>query len=110
MNQHEQVTPYLMNPAEDQILFGDELRAGMLAMPEETGIRARGGDEDAQLRGQRFRRIVRTREGAAASGGVPPQIVIICEWVDGYRETWSGAITHTWIVKREATAAEEIPR
>ena len=88
------ITAYKMNPKEDEILFGDEIREGMWVMPEHPMLRSRGDSEDAQIRGQRFRRVIRIRQ-------CPAQMAIMLEWVDGYRETWTGAVTNTWIVRRE---------
>lgn len=43
---------YRMNPAEDRLVYGDELTEGMWALPDNPEMRRpRGDDEDAWLRG-----------------------------------------------------------
>jgi len=97
-----QVAQYVMNPAEDEIRFGDELAEGMLILPEDPSARYQGVNQDDQLRGQRFRRITRIRPGHGGTLSSPPTVVIVAEWVDGYQEGWSGAVTCTWLVKKAA--------
>jgi hypothetical protein len=85
---------YLMNPATDTIVFGDELAVGMQVLPENRSMRYDDGSEDSALRAQRFRTIIRIRYA-------PAQVTFLGEWVDGYQEIWAGAITHGWIVRKE---------
>jgi hypothetical protein len=101
------VAQYKMNPAEDVILFGDEITDGMWVLPEFAPMRHRGtDDEDAAIRAQRFRRVTRLRR-FPASGSLPPQIRFVAEWVDGYAEVYSGSIENGWIVKRESMPGGE---
>lgn len=96
------VAAYLMNPAEDVILFGDELAEGMWVLPESPWARSgrSGCGEDAALRAERFRKVTRLRRTPAA-GDCPAQTVFVGEWIDGYQEIHSFAVSHGWIVKRE---------
>src|SRR5260370_3901705 len=51
------VATYVMNPAEDVVLFGDELANGMWVLADDCGARPPyGPTEDERLRSQRFRR------------------------------------------------------
>jgi hypothetical protein len=97
-----EVATYLMNPAEDVILFGADLADGMRVMPEFPGSRARDGSEDGWLRGQRFRRVTRLQAPREVGHGIPPQITFVAEWVDGYQEVYSGAVGNAWIVKKDS--------
>jgi len=93
-----QVAHYVMNPAEDTILFGDELRDGMLVMHEDWVLR--GGSavsEDEQLRNQRFMRVTRLRFVPGPAGDLA---VFIGEWVDGHQKVQRVAVTLGWIVKK----------
>jgi len=92
---------YLMNPATDTIVFGDELAVGMQVLPENRSIRHDDGSEDSALRAQRFRTIIRIRGITPATGYAPAQVTFLGEWVDGYQEIWAGAVTHGWIVRKE---------
>lgn len=94
------IAVYRMNPAEDVILFGDELREGMWVLPEDiTMRRPNGGDEDSRIRRQRFRRVTRLRR----EPGNPGLIIFVAEWVDGYQEVHRYAVSYGWIVKKERT-------
>ena len=103
---NQTVARYVMNPAEDEIRFGDELADGMWVLQEPWEMRSPHGDsEDEQMRRQRFRRVTRLRH--VAGGGVaPPKIVFVAEWVDGYQEVHSYAVSYGWLVKKSAPAAE----
>jgi hypothetical protein len=49
------VAVYRMNPAEDKIIFGDELAGGMWALADNPEIREPDGDsEDERIRQPRF--------------------------------------------------------
>jgi hypothetical protein len=97
------VAAYLMNPAEDVIVFGDELAEGMWVLPEAAWVRSgRGDGEDSAIRAQRFRKVTRLRITPAA-GATPAQTVFVGEWIDGYQEVHSYAVIHGWIVKKAAS-------
>lgn len=101
MTSETEVTPYRMNPAEDDILFGDELREGMWVLTESARSRQPGGaDGDSRIRAQRFRRVTRLRRESGACGN-PGKTIFVGEWVDGYKEVHSYAVTYGWIVKRD---------
>lgn len=104
---NETVAAYRMNPAEDRIVLGDELTEGMWVLPEDQRLRTHDGSEDGQIRAQRFRRIICRRVGPDYSPSAPPQIMLIGEWIDGHQETWRGAVTNSWLVKKE-TPGEEV--
>jgi len=94
------VATYLMNPAEDVIAFGDELAEGMWVLPESPAARPGGRTgEDAAIRAQRFRKITRLRR-IPAMGATPEQTVFVGEWIDGYQEVHSFAVSHGWLVKK----------
>lgn len=98
-----QVTRYLMNPAEDVILFGDELADGMWVLPESPHARASTeAPEDVQLRGQRFCRVTRLRivHSGIYAGGTGT--VFVGEWIDGYQEVCSATTQGAWIVKKDS--------
>jgi hypothetical protein len=98
------VDAYRMNPAEDMIVFGDELAEGMWVIHESPEARcASNAPEEVQLRGQRFRRVTRLRtlHDPQYTGGACTMFV--GEWVDGYQEVHQATIRTAWIVKRDAT-------
>lgn len=105
---NETVAAYLMNPAEDEIRFGDEIAEGMLVLRENRALRpGRGASEDVQLRGQRFCRVTRLRRVPAA-GGSPEQIVFVGVWVDGYQEVCGPvAVSRAWLVKKAAPGEQK---
>jgi hypothetical protein len=107
---NETVATYRMNPAEDAILFGDELTEGMWVLADDPSMRRPyGKSEDDQLRAQRFRKVTRLRREPAC-GGSPAKTVFVAEWIDGYQDVHSYAVTHGWIVKKAVTdepAAED---
>lgn len=96
-----EVASYLMNPAEDVIVFGDELAEGMWVISESPSARYLGEDEDARLRAERFCRVTRLRR-VPPVGTTPEQVVFIGEQVDGYQMVQSGHLACGWIVKRES--------
>lgn len=102
----ETVAAYRMNPAEDEIVFGDELAEGMWVLYEHPDARSsRSAPEEDRLRGERFRRVTRLRRKPPI-GGAPEQVTFIGEWVDGYQEFHSSAITNTFLVKKETPGEE----
>lgn len=102
-----QVAQYEMNPAEDAVLFGDEIADGMWVLPEFAPIRQRGTGEDAAIRAQRFRRVTRLRREEHSGYGGGACLIFVAEWIDGYQEIHSFAVTHGWIVKRESVPGGE---
>jgi hypothetical protein len=91
------VAAYVMNPAEDVVLYGSDLAGGMLVLPE---IRRNSGTEDEQIREQRFRRVTRLRPAAE-----PGSLRFIGEWVDGYQQGDASSAGQCWIVKRDSIPA-----
>ena len=96
---------YVMNPAEDIVLYGDDLTEGMMVMAE-SELARKHPDEDRQLRANRFCKVTRLRRTPAV-GGAPEQVLFIGEWVDGYQQAYGGAVTSTWIVKRDQPGGED---
>jgi hypothetical protein len=93
------VTTYLMDPAEDVILFGDELADGMWVLADDCCSRPPyGGSEDERLHSQRFRRVTRLRR----EGDL---VTFIGEWLDGYQALHQAGSTSGWIVKKDSLAA-----
>jgi hypothetical protein len=85
---------YRMNPAEDEILFGNEIAEGMWVLLEYWPLRSPcGRGEEGELRRQRFRRVMRLTR----SNGT---VRFIGEWVDGYQEVHSYAESWGWLVKK----------
>jgi hypothetical protein len=100
------VTEYRMNPAEDMIVFGDELEDGMWVLTESTMARQpHGYDEDSQIRRQRFRRVTRLRREPGYASA-PDKVVFVGEWVDGYQEVHAYAVTFGWLVKKDPQPEE----
>jgi hypothetical protein len=100
---------YRMNPAEDTLIYGDELKEGMWVLPSSERIPS-GRDEDSRLRAQRFRRVVRLRR---ARPGGNELVAFVGVWVDGYQQEHTYAVSHAWIVKKapadpEATAGAQV--
>jgi hypothetical protein len=92
---------YRMNPAEDTLVYGDELAEGMWVLPESPLARLpHGGDEDSRLRAQRFRRVTRLRRRPYQDSMVSEVTVFVGEWVDGYRQEHLYGIGQAWIVKK----------
>jgi hypothetical protein len=105
---NETVAAYRMNPAEDEIRFGDELTEGMWVLPEDISLRPGvEASEDERIRGQRFRRVTRLRR-ESGYGAAPEKIVFVGEWVDGYQEIHTYAVTFGWLVKKDASG-EKVP-
>jgi hypothetical protein len=99
---NETVSRYVMNPAEDEIRFGDELADGMWVLCADPVFRSpHGHTEDEQMRQQRFRRVTRLRHDPAR-GSLPPQVAFVGEWVDGYQEVHSYSVQYGWLVKKAA--------
>ena len=91
---------YLMNPAEDVVLFGDEITEGMWVLFEDRILRPGSeASEDQQMRGQRFCRVTRLRKNAE-------HLWFVGEWVDGYQEVEGPvALSYGWIVKKSSLPA-----
>ena len=104
MNGTAKVAPYQMNPAEDYVIFGDELREGMWIMREDELMRTVSANEDEQIRMNRFCRVTRLR---IAYKGHGPCALFIGEWVDGFQKRFSVHQDFTWIVKRDGTPEPE---
>lgn len=101
------VARYRMNPAEDRIVFGDELEEGMWVLTDDWSMRQpHGYDEDSKLRQQRFRKVTRLRR-VPGGASAPDKTVFVGEWVDGYAEVHSYAVTFGWIVKKNPTEGDE---
>jgi hypothetical protein len=95
------VRAYQMNPAEDYLVFGDELADGMWVVREDESLRADSDmSEDEQLRQQRFCRVTKIRR----SGDL---ISFIGEWIDGYQQAFRMHQTFAWIVKRDPITAPD---
>jgi hypothetical protein len=93
------VTTYLMNPAEDVVLFGEELADGMWVLPEDGLLRNLSfGTEEEQLRRQRFCKVTRLRRRRLEPGN--NILIFIGEWVDGYQEICRYNESYGWIVKK----------
>jgi hypothetical protein len=95
------VASYLMNPAEDVVLFGEEITEGMWVLPE-GGLLRRvfSGTEEERLRAQRFRKVTRLRRVPVEPGN--NILVFIGEWVDGYQEVCRYNESYGWIVKKDS--------
>jgi hypothetical protein len=100
------VTDYRMNPAEDVILFGEDIREGMVVLIEDRVMRhSYSGGEEEQLRKQRFRKVTRLRrEPIAPAEGYESGALLtfIGEWVDGYQEIHRYNVSHGWLVKKDS--------
>ena len=94
---------YQMNPAEDYLVFGDELKDGMWVMREDWTMR-RYDSEDRQIRANRFCRVTHLRTMDAGHG---PCAVFIGEWIDGYQEAFTVHHRFAWIVKRDPISAPD---
>lgn len=107
MNERQAVARYLMDPAEDVILFGDELAEGMWVLPESPEARPGSeAPEDERLRGQRFCRVTRLRrKHGGYQGG--EGTVFVGEWVDGYQRVISATTQLAWIVKKSSLPGAE---
>lgn len=97
------ITAYKMNPAEDEIRYGDELAEGMWVMYEDRrGRCSESAPEDEQIRMNRFCRVTRMR---TVNDG--QTIVFIGKWVDGFQKRYSANRNGAWIVKREGAPEAE---
>jgi hypothetical protein len=96
---------YVMNPATDRVIFGDQLAEGMWVMPESECLR-RGRSEDAALRANRFCRVTALRWPPSPGSGYPAKVAFIGEWVDGYQSACCYAVTWGWIVRRDDEPGE----
>jgi hypothetical protein len=103
---NETTTPvYRMNPAEDEIRFGDELAEGMWVLAETPWNRQPGGEtEDDQVRAQRFRQVTRLQTRPYFSTTVTR---FVGEWVDGYAEVHEHNIETAWLVRKDPPGQEE---
>jgi hypothetical protein len=98
------IAAYKMNPAEDRILYGDEITEGMWVMFEDPHGRCSDeAPEDEQIRSNRFCRVTRMR---TTNNG--QTIVFIGEWVDGYQKRYATHGNASWIVKREDAPPAEV--
>jgi hypothetical protein len=89
-------TTYLMNPAEDLIVFGDELADEMWVLADDCCSRPPyGGTEDERLHSQRFRRVTKLRR----EGDL---VTFIGEWLDGYQAIHQASTSSGWIVKKDS--------
>lgn len=103
---NETVATYLMNPAEDMIVFGEDLAEGMWVLPESHLVRQRPRQpEEVQLRAQRFRRVTRLRKESNAYFQGGRATIFVGEWVDGYQEVHKYTVDTAWLVKK-ATSPE----
>lgn len=101
MSRETAVSVYRMNPAEDEIRFGDELMDDMWVLPEDPDDRLPYGDsEEEKIRAQRFRRVTRLRR-MPGFAPLPDRVFFIGEWVDGYQQVHELTVTHGLIVKRD---------
>jgi len=90
---------YRMNPAEDTLVYGDELEEGMWVLASDPGARLPAGDdEDGRHRRQRFRRVNRLRRERSGFGN--EVTTFTGTWVDGYQERHMHDIRAAWIVKK----------
>ena len=97
---------YRMNPAEDTLVYGDELEEGMWVLADIPGLRVPSGDdEDSRLRAQRFRRVKKLRRQLIAGSEI---ISFLGEWVDGYQQEHKLGIRQAWIVKKAPADAEAV--
>ena len=93
---------YKMNPAEDTILYGDEIAEGMWVLRDSEILRP-GSEaaEDDQLRAQRFCKVTRLRSHG-------DKITFIGEWIDGYQRSQGPChVSHAWIVKKSSLPGAE---
>ena len=100
------ITAYLMNPAEDAVIFGTDLADGMWVLHEGRGARcSTAAPEDEQLRAQQFRQVTRLRleRNESFQGGLAT--IFVGEWADGYQETHRVTASATWIVKKASMPA-----
>jgi hypothetical protein len=102
------VASYRMNPAEDVVIFGDELAEGMLVLPEDALLRSGAyGSEEDRLRRQRFRKVTRLR--VTPRYGMDDLTAFIGEWIDGYQERQAYAASFAWIVKKDSLPGAAVP-
>jgi hypothetical protein len=88
---------YLMNPAEDEIIFGDELREGMVVFPENGGY----WDDPHPYE---FYRVTRLRILGKNDYRVTQFIGV---HPDGYARVHEVSISHAWLVKKSSFPQEE---
>lgn len=98
------IASYDMSPAEDVLLYGDEIAEGMLVLTEASFLRPGSeAGEDGALRGQRFCKVTKLRR----HGDI---ITFIGEYVDGFQKSFEVAYSWAWIVKRDSVPpADETP-
>jgi hypothetical protein len=97
------VAAYVMNPAEDVILFGDELANGMWVLADDCGARPPYGvSEDERLHSQRFRRVTRLRREGEL-------VTFVGEWLDGYQAVHQAGTSSGWIVKKDSLLSAGAP-
>lgn len=74
---------YTMNPEEDEVLFTDQLRPGMMVLKGHAALR----------KTQEFRRVIRVRKASDTTG-------MILEDATGHQEAATGTNFLGWIVKK----------
>ena len=81
------IAVYTMNPAEDEIKFGNELTEGMWVLPERPNDRtAYGGNEDARIRAQRSGKSPGSGKSAAiTTRAAPGSSSSLSGWTDTRR-------------------------
>lgn len=99
---------YRMNPAEDRIIFGDDLEEGMWVLAESPHqrtpyVKNEDEDEDGRLRAQRFRQVTRLRITLRMGA---TQTVFVGEWVDGYQAVHVFDVQAAWLVKNTREEAD----
>jgi len=94
-----QVARYVMNPAEDVVLFGDDLAEGMQVLREDPY--ARITFEHDPGRAEQFSRVTRLRL-------YPETLTFLGEWSDGYQKHIGPvARDRAWIVKKASIPGQE---
>jgi hypothetical protein len=108
---------YRMNPVEDTLVYGEDLKEGMWVLAESPRQRTpyHGTSvKDSMIRTQRFRQVSRLRrEPASAVKGATELIHFTGTWIDGYQASHTASPGQPWIVKKapedpEVTADAEV--
>lgn len=94
---------YQMSPAEDYVIFGEELTEGMWVLKEASFLRSGSeAGEDGAIRGQRFCEVTRLRRRGDLT-------VFIGRYADGFQKVFGVHKDYGWIVKREHPSEPEVP-